>query len=127
VPLLLADGDHRYLYATGTAPIAQADAQGTAYLHGDVIGSVRSVTDEDGAVLAEADYAPYGAVVGDEETSVTSVTRFGFGGEYTDPTGLVYLRARYYDPATAQFTSLDPLRDLSLSLSTATRCSSSTR
>ena len=28
----------------------------------------------------------------------------------TDPeTGLIYLRARYYDPASAQFVSCDPL------------------
>lgn len=30
-------------------------------------------------------------------------------GQYMDPeTGLIYLRARYYDPATAQFLSRDP-------------------
>lgn len=37
---------------------------------------------------------------------------FGFAGEYTDPTGLIYLRARYYDPATAQFITRDPLEAL---------------
>jgi RHS repeat-associated protein len=39
------------------------------------------------------------------------VTRFGYAGEYTDPTGFLYLRARYYDPSTAQFLSVDPLVD----------------
>jgi RHS repeat-associated protein len=29
-------------------------------------------------------------------------------GGYTDPDGLIYLVNRYYDPATGQFTSLDP-------------------
>jgi len=30
-------------------------------------------------------------------------------GHYTDPeSGLIYLRARYYDPATRQFLSRDP-------------------
>ncbi|HEU5002396.1 MAG TPA: RHS repeat-associated core domain-containing protein [Actinomycetota bacterium] len=38
---------------------------------------------------------------------------FGFAGQYTDAeTGLVYLRSRYYDPATAQFLSRDPLAAL---------------
>ena len=33
-----------------------------------------------------------------------------FGVRYTDPeTGFLYLRARYYDPATAQFLTRDPM------------------
>ena len=32
-----------------------------------------------------------------------------YAGQYTDPaTGLQYLRARYYDPATQQFLTVDP-------------------
>ncbi len=35
-------------------------------------------------------------------------------GEYTDAeSGLQYLRARYYDPATGQFLSRDPLEHIS--------------
>ena len=32
------------------------------------------------------------------------------GEEYSPATGLYYLRARYYDPATAGFTTSDPSR-----------------
>jgi RHS repeat-associated protein len=87
------------------------------YLHGDALGSVRSVTDAIGTVVAGSDYSVYGSpteVAG--LVPVLEVTAFGFAGEYTDPTGLVYLRARYYDPATAQFVSVDPLRDGTLLL-----------
>jgi RHS repeat-associated protein len=36
-----------------------------------------------------------------------------FAGQYADTeTGLQYLRARYYDPSTAQFLSRDPLESL---------------
>ena len=33
---------------------------------------------------------------------------FGFHGSYTDPSGLIYLIDRYYDPSTDQFLSVDP-------------------
>ena len=39
---------------------------------------------------------------------LTATTPFGFAGGYTDPIGLIYLINRYYDPATGQFTSVDP-------------------
>ncbi|MCY7418885.1 MAG: hypothetical protein LH650_10380, partial [Chloroflexi bacterium] len=39
-----------------------------------------------------------------------AATRIGFGGNYTDlGSGLQYLLARVYDPATAQFLTVDPL------------------
>jgi RHS repeat-associated protein len=117
VPALLSDGEHSYLYGTSTTPIAQSDAGGVVYLHTDVIGSVRTVTDDTGQVIGSADYTPFGAVVPDNPgIAASSVTRFGFAGEYTDATGLIYLRARYYDPDTAQFLSTDPLRDLTQNL-----------
>lgn len=118
VPGLLSDGELMYVYGVGSAPLAQRGADGaTLYLHGDALGSIRTVTDEAGEVVAGSDYEPYGTPV---EVSglvpVAEVTAFGFAGEYTDPTGLLYLRARFYDPATAQFLSIDPLRDRTLSL-----------
>jgi RHS repeat-associated protein len=36
-------------------------------------------------------------------------TPFGYAGSHTDPTGLVYLINRYYDPTFGQFSSVDPL------------------
>jgi RHS repeat-associated protein len=40
-------------------------------------------------------------------------TNLGFAGEYTDSeSGLIYLRARYYDPTTGQFLSRDPLASI---------------
>lgn len=35
---------------------------------------------------------------------------FGYAGQYTDPvTGLIYMRARWYDPTTGQFITKDPI------------------
>ncbi len=40
----------------------------------------------------------------------TTTTPLGYDGQYTSTdTGLIYLRARVYDPATAQFLTVDPL------------------
>lgn len=77
--------------------------------HGDHLGSTRILTDERGRTVGKASYTPYGKVA--ESTGETS--RIGYAGQYTDPdTGLVYLRARYYDPNTSQFLTRDPLLDL---------------
>jgi RHS repeat-associated protein len=47
---------------------------------------------------------------GNPETTggLAATTPFGYAGGYTDPDGLVYLINRYYDPATGQFTDVDP-------------------
>ena len=38
-----------------------------------------------------------------------STSAFGYAGEYTDASGLTYLRARFYDPVTGTFLTRDPL------------------
>ncbi|TFH71287.1 RHS repeat-associated core domain-containing protein [Cellulomonas sp. HD19AZ1] len=111
VPLLLADAMFAYVYGTGSVPLAQVDlADGDVdYLHTDTLGSVRSTTDAIGAVTSGADYDPYGRPEAPTSDPTAQVTRFGYAGEYTDPTGYLYLRARYYDPESAQFLTRDPL------------------
>lgn len=113
VPLLLSDGDHTYVYGAGTVPLAQVslDDATTTYLHADLTGSVRTATDSTGQVVCDADYDAYGKPVNVTSDECSSITRFGYAGEYTDTTGLVYLRARYYDPAAGQSLSIDPLVD----------------
>lgn len=95
-----------YLYGPGGSPYAQVNPDGSVtYLHHDQIGSVRLLTDEAGDVTGAATYDAYG-----EPTTTGDTSPFGFAGEYTDTeTGFLYLRARYYDPATAQFLTRDPL------------------
>jgi RHS repeat-associated protein len=40
----------------------------------------------------------------------SATTPLGFAGQYTDSqSGLQYLRARFYDPVTAQFLTMDPI------------------
>jgi len=104
--LLLADSTASYIY--GPSGILVEQVQGTTpyYYHADRLGSVRALTDSSGAVVATAAYDAYGnktAGIG------TVYNPFGYAGEYTDAeSGLIYLRARYYDPATQQFLTVDP-------------------
>lgn len=60
-----------------------------------------------GSLTASTSYDAWG----NPETTggLTSHTPFGFAGGYTDPSGLIYLIGRYYDPETGQFLSVDPL------------------
>jgi RHS repeat-associated protein len=76
------------------------------FLHQDQLGSTRMLTDGAGVIKGTSTYDPYGNL-----TAITgsATTPFGFSGQYRDAeTGFLYLRARYYDPATAEFITSDP-------------------
>jgi RHS repeat-associated protein len=112
VPLLLSDTDRIYIYGPGGRVIEQLDLADwrVHFLHGDQIRSIRLATNDVGLPAAGADYDPFGRPTTGSTTE--SVTPLGFAGEYRDlETGLVYLRARHYDPTTGQFISRDPLED----------------
>lgn len=72
----------------------------------DGLGSVRGVVDEALAPQVSQHFAPYGDPWGVQGSNLTV---FGFTGEQVESTDLVYLRARYYNPALGVFPSLDPL------------------
>jgi RHS repeat-associated protein len=114
LPRLLMDSDNAYVYATSGTPIEQVDLSTGAisYLMSDSLGSVRGIVDgSDGTLTASTDYDAWG----NPETSggLTAYTPFGYAGDYVDLSGLVYLVNRYYEPATGQFTSSDPLVNVS--------------
>jgi RHS repeat-associated protein len=95
-------------YFYGTDRIAQLpapDPQKADYFLGDALGSVRQMADESGAVDYMASYDPYGDVL---STNGEAQTDYGYTNEYTDATGMVYLRARDYDPLLGIFLSKDP-------------------
>jgi RHS repeat-associated protein len=108
LPHVLMDSGNAYIYTGGVAPAEQVNlATGSAtYLVTDFLGSVRGVVNSSGALTATTGYDAWG---NPETTGGLSVsTPFGYAGGYTDPTGFVYMLARYYDPAAGQFISVDP-------------------
>ena len=110
---MVSDGTTAYLYGPGGRPIEQIGASSSQWYFTDNLGSTRALTDASGAVAGAYSYTPYGTVIGHTGTAGTPLQ---FDGEYTDAeSGLVYLRARYYDPVTAQFLTVDPAVKTSLS------------
>jgi RHS repeat-associated protein len=109
VPQLLMDSANAYIYAGAQTPAEQVNlASGTnSYLVADSLGSVRGTVNNSGTLTGGTSYDAWG----NPETpgGLTGTTPFGFAGGYTDPTGLIYLIDRYYDPQSGQFTSIDPL------------------
>ncbi|HEX3041129.1 MAG TPA: DUF6531 domain-containing protein [Solirubrobacterales bacterium] len=108
VPLLLRKGNDYYVYGPGGLPIEQITSGTATYLHHDQLGSTRVLTNSTGSVVGTYRYGPNGAVW---KQTGTQGTQMGFAGQYRMHTQnqLIYLRARVYDPVTAQFLSPDPL------------------
>lgn len=92
-------------------PLKQIGPDGTAlWYHQDHLGSTRLTTNATGAEHARYDYSAYGEPTTDTTPAGAARPLLTYNGQYRDPgTGLYYLHARHYDPATGQFTSRDPL------------------
>jgi RHS repeat-associated protein len=97
-----AGGSTTYLY--GVTRIGEYDGTWRYHL-ADHLGSVRSLVGADGSVIGTRAYQPYGKPLS-SAGAVNSI--YGFTGEQTDLTGLVYLRARMYSPHQNRFLVLDP-------------------
>ncbi|MCK6629794.1 MAG: hypothetical protein L6R45_32040 [Anaerolineae bacterium] len=82
--------------------LAQYSGNAWSYYLPDRLGSVRQLTDPGGAVMLARSYDPFGNML---EQVGGGQSVFGYTGEQTDPTGLVFLRARYYNPLTPPGTS----------------------
>jgi RHS repeat-associated protein len=104
---LLSDGEDNYVYGPGGLPVEEiSTGEEPTYLHHDQLGSTRLLTNAVGEAAGTFTYGPYGGLTGYTGTATTAL---GYAGQYTlGQSGLLYLRARYYDPATAQFLTQDP-------------------
>ena len=105
---LLGDGSNYYVYGPDGLPFEQISTGGTlTYLHHDQLGSTRLLTNTSGANVGTYNFDPYGRQTAHTGSATTPLL---FAGQYTDSeSGLIYMRARYYDPETGQFISRDPL------------------
>ncbi|WP_298609873.1 RHS repeat-associated core domain-containing protein [uncultured Thiobacillus sp.] len=82
-----------------------SDPSATAiYYHQDGIGSVVATSDQAGNIVAAQVFDAWGNRV----QSTGSIAQYGYTGREPDQTGLIYYRARYYDPVLGRFISRDP-------------------
>jgi RHS repeat-associated protein len=89
-------------------PLARIESNGTVrYYQTDALGSIITLTDENGDIRTNYSYDPYGSVVISGETSDNS---FQYTGRENDGTELHYYRFRYYSPELQRFISEDPIR-----------------
>jgi RHS repeat-associated protein len=107
-PLIINDGTYSYIYGPANLPIEQITTTGTVtYLHHDQQGSTRLLTGLTGTVTGSTTFDAYGSKTG---STGTAATPLGYAAQYTSAdTGLIYMRARVYDPASGQFLTVDPL------------------
>ncbi len=108
LPVLLCENTACYLYGPNGEPVEMIDGYGNPYyFHLDQQNSVRMVTKQDGTVDGTYTYDPYGRVLAQ---TGTSFTRLEYDSQWFESaSGLYNLRARSYDPSTAQFMARDPL------------------
>jgi RHS repeat-associated protein len=77
---------------------------GTLYYHADGLGSLVATSNAAGQITASARYDAFGQTIG----KTGSIPRYGYTGREPDKSGLIYYRARSYDPGLGRFAQRDP-------------------
>lgn len=110
---LLAEADDSNtitrLYIHGLGLLAMITETGTYSYHYNGIGSTIAITDQSQNIVSKYTYTPFGII---RESLQSPPQPFKYVGEYgvmTEPNGLYYMDARYYDPQVGRFISEDPI------------------
>ena len=104
-----ASGTPSAYYVHGLGLTARIAADGaTRWYHYDSRGSTVALTNGSGVVTDSYAYDPYGVVLATSGGTANPFRYVGREGLMDDGSGLLYVRARYYDPDTGRFVSKDP-------------------
>jgi RHS repeat-associated protein len=108
-------GEIETTYTLGLDVIAQQSPgvanDDTLYFLYDGHGSTRALINAALELAEKYAYDAYGNMLpgaGLTTDPASALTSLLYSGEQTDPTGMQYLRARYYNPAVGRFNRLDP-------------------
>jgi len=102
----LVQGGDRIVYGLGPLYVVKADGS-TASFARDGGKSVRAEVNGSGTVTASFRYRAYGAIA--QSSGASTPSYLAYAGQLQDPSGLLYMRARWYDPVTGRFTTDDPV------------------
>jgi RHS repeat-associated protein len=101
-------------FAYGSGLISRVDSSGAAsYYDFDALGSTAGLSGSAGGYQNHYSYDPIGGLLASSETIANPFQFVGQSGIMQDPTGLDFMRARYYSPAGGRFASSDPIALLS--------------
>ncbi|MEW6184100.1 MAG: RHS repeat-associated core domain-containing protein, partial [Bacillota bacterium] len=103
-----ASGNQTY-YVYGLGLIGQEENGAYKTYHYDLRGSTVALTDQNGNVTDTFQYSAYGDLVHRTGSTSTPFMFNGHDGVMTDANGLIYMRARYYNPELRRFLSKDPV------------------
>jgi len=113
-----SDGTKRWYVVGAMGHICRIDEDANGqilardYFVYDGLGSCRALVASNGVVVAKYDYDAHGAVREQNSQRSNSFKYVAQIGHPTDEeTGLIYMRARYYEPLTGRFISEDPSRN----------------
>jgi RHS repeat-associated protein len=115
LPQVIAEMDGAYNITSyyvydGMGLVAKMTPSGSIYFyHYNGSGNTIAMTDASGNMVNKYAYDEFGNLVNVQETVPNP---FLFGGQYgvmDDDNGLLYMRARYYDPQVGRFINKDPI------------------
>ncbi len=98
----------KYVTLAGSI-VARKQGDTRTWVHTDHLGSIQAATDTKGAEVHRKKYRPYGELLA--SAGPLAFEPRGYTGQRRDASNLVYLHARYYDPALARFISPDSIID----------------
>jgi len=105
-----SDGNIIAYYVHGFGLISRITANGSvAYYHYDPRGNSISLTDANGEITDNYAYDTFGQLVNKSGPSSNSFRFLGRYGICDDGNGLLYIRARYYQPSFGRFLTKDPI------------------
>jgi len=113
-PVVVAETDSSgtivsyYVYGMGL--VSKITSDGSAYYyHYDGLGSIVALTDGSQNLVNKYAYDPFGEVLKSTEGTPNPFRYAGRYGVMDEGNGMLYMRARYYDPAIGRFINKDPI------------------
>ena len=87
-------------YTQGLGLVSQVTATGAAYYYNfDAVGSTVGISGANGSYVNSYKYLPFGQVQQSLQTVANPFQFNGLNGVMQDGNGLIFMRARYYDPS----------------------------